>query len=40
MTINVRGDWLGNDAEATFTNVKDAVAYLEAKNPFYEIVAN
>jgi len=40
MTINVRGDWLGNDAEATFTKVEDAVAYLEAKNPFYEIVAN
>jgi len=38
MTINVRGDWLGNDAEATFTKVEDAVAYLEAKNPFYEIV--
>ena len=38
MTINVRSDWLGNDAEATFTKVEDAVAYLEAKNPFYEIV--
>jgi hypothetical protein len=40
MTINVRSDWLGNDAEVFFTKVEDAVAYLEAKNPFYEIVAN
>jgi hypothetical protein len=38
MTIAVRSDWMGNDAETTFTDVKDAVAYLEAKNPFFEIV--
>lgn len=38
MTIAIRSNWNGNEAETIFTTVEDAVAHLEAKHPFWEIV--